>query len=168
MSELRTKLMAREAERLRADADVLKGRATSQSHGAYLLDLLALEILLKCCVIIETGQLERGHDYVNIFLKLKPETRNALISAAATRNGPTADYSDPYWLMALFGLNFVRVRYPYEAYRGNLTEAEYLRLGSEWVERGARLEEATFDFRPNELYGFLHALSAYAAEKLAG
>src|SRR5689334_1930830 len=124
MSQLRTRLMAREAERLRADADVLKGRATSPSHGAYLLDLLSLEILLKCCVIIETGRLERGHDYVNIFLKLKPETRKTLISSAADRVGPTADYSDPCWLLALFASNFVRVRYPYEAYQSNMTEAE--------------------------------------------
>jgi hypothetical protein len=168
MSELRIKLMAREADRLREDADLLRVRPASQSHAAYLLDLLALEILLKCCLIIETGQLVRGHDYVNIFLRLKPETRKALISSAAKRTGPTADYSDPYWLLALFGSNFVHVRYPYEAYRNNMTEAEYLRLGSEWVERGAVSEEARFDFRPNELSGFLHAFSAHAAEKIAG
>ena len=70
MSELRIKLMAREAGELMADAQILRRNIFSESHGAYLLDLLALEILLKCCVVIETSVLERGHDYVKLFLKL--------------------------------------------------------------------------------------------------
>jgi len=149
------------------DADYLRRRLDSQSNGAYLLDLLALEILLKCCVVIETGKLEHGHDYVQIFLKLNRVTREALIQTAATRMGPIADYADTYWLLALYGSNFIRMRYPYEAY-GSKSEAEYLRLGPEWIERGALVEEATFDFRPLELHGLLHAFSTYGAEKIAG
>src|SRR4051794_21691448 len=102
MTELRVKLMAREAARLIADADRLQGNLRSESHGAYLLQLLALEILLKCCVVIETGKLERGHDYVHIFLKLRADVRKVLIGAAAGRMGPAADYSDFYWLLSLF------------------------------------------------------------------
>ena len=103
MSELRTKLMSLEAARLMADAKYLRGNLNSESHGAYLLELLALEILLKCCVVLETGKLERGHDYVHIFLRLDAATRNGLIHSAAVRMGPIADYSDPYWLLSLFG-----------------------------------------------------------------
>ncbi len=167
MSELRVKLMSREAVKLMADAERLRGDVRSESNGAYLLDLLALEILLKCCVAIETGKFERGHDYVHMFLKLQIDTRKALVDAAAVRMGPAADYSDVCWLLALFGCNFIRLRYPYEAYAG-MSEAEYFRRGSEWIDRGAVVEEATFDFRPNELHGLLDALSRFAADKLAG
>ena len=167
MLELRTKLMAREAARLMADAEYLRGNLNSESNGAYLLDLLALEILLKCCVALKTGKLEHGHDYVHIFLRLDGESRRKLIDTAARRMGPTADYSDPYWLLSLFSTNFIRLRYPYEAY-GGMSEAEYLRLGAEWIERGAKIEEATFDLRPDELYGLLYALSQSASEQHAG
>lgn len=165
MSELRIKLMAREAAALMADAEILRRNIFSESHGAYLLDLLALEILLKCCVAIETGTLERGHDYINLFLKLSPNTRKALINSAAARMGPDVDYSDTCSLLALYGSNFIKLRYPYEAY-GGMSEGEYFRLGREWIERGALQEEATFNFQPNELRGLLFALSAFADERL--
>ena len=165
MTQLRTNLMLREAERLVADAQYLRGKVNAESNGAYLLELLALEILLKCCVLLETGSLERGHDYVHIFLRLASETRRAIVDAAAQRMGPIADYSDPYWLLALFSSNFIRTRYPYEAYKPGLSESDYIRMGTEWIDRGAKIEEATFDFRPNELYGLIHALSAFASAR---
>lgn len=167
MTQLRTKLMLREAERLRADAESLRGRADAESHGAFLLELLAMEILLKCCVLLETGSLERGHDYLQIFVRLDSETRSEIVTTAAQRTGPIADYSDPCGLLVLFGSNFVRVRYPYEAYRPGMSEADYVRLGAEWIDRGAQVEEATFDFRPNELHGLCHALSAFASARLS-
>ena len=157
--------MLREAKCLMEDAGCLRSKTISQSKGAYLLELLALEILLKCCVVIETEKLEHGHDYVQVFLKLNRETRETLIQSAADRMSTNADYADIYWLLSLYGSNFTRMRYPYEQY-GRISEAEYLRLGSEWIERGALTEEAKFDFRPNELYGLLYALSTYADAKI--
>ena len=47
MSDLRVKLMLREATRYMGDAEYLRGRFDSQSNGAYLLDLIALEILRR-------------------------------------------------------------------------------------------------------------------------
>lgn len=166
MTQLRTKLMLREAERLVADAQYLRGEFSTESNGAYLLELLALEILLKCCVLLETGSLERGHDYVHIFLRLGTDTRQEIVGAAAQRMGSNADYSDPYWLLALFSSNFIRTRYPYEAYKSGMSESDYLRLGTEWIDRGATVEEATFDFRPNELNGLIDALSAFASARI--
>jgi hypothetical protein len=166
-ASLRVKLMLRDATRFMEDAERLRGDLLNESHSAYLLDLLALEILLKSCVVLETAKLERGHDYGHIFLKLCADRRNALIQSAAARMGPSADYSDTYRLLALYGANFIRMRYPYEPY-GGISEAEYLRLGSEWIERGALVEDAIFDFRPIELHGLLYALSKFAGEKLAG
>lgn len=165
MTQLRTKLMLREAERLVADAQYLRGRRNAESNGAYLLELLALEILLKCCVLLEAGSLERSHDYVSIFLCLASGSRRGIVDAAAQRMGPIADYSDPNWLLALFSSNFIRTRYPYEAYIPGLSESDYLRKGTEWIDRGAKIEEATFDFRSNELHGLIHALSAFASTR---
>lgn len=166
MTQLRTKLMLREAERLVADAQHLCGKVNAESNGAYLLELLALEILLKCCVLLETGSLERSHDYVHIFLRLESGARRSIIDSAAQRMGPSADYSDPYWLLALFSSNFIRTRYPYEAYKPGLSESDFIRMGTEWIDRGAKIEEATFDFRPNELYGLIHALSTFASARV--
>ena len=166
MTQLRTKLMLREAERLVADAQYLRGKVNAESSGAYLLELLALEILLKCCVLVETESLERGHDYVHIFLRLESGTRRKIVEAAAARMGPIADYSDPYWLLALFSSNFIRTRYPYEAYKPGMSESDYIRMGTEWIDRGAKIEEATFDFRPHELHGLLHALCAFASARI--
>jgi hypothetical protein len=166
MTQLRTKLMLREAKRLAADAQHLRGRIDSESNGAYLLELLALEILLKCYVLLEANVLERCHDYVHIFLRLSPGARQGLLREATKRMGTSADYSDPCWLLKLFSSNFIRTRYPFEAYASAMSEAEYLRLGPEWVDRGASMEEATFDFRPNELYGLIHALSAFASARV--
>jgi hypothetical protein len=158
--------MLREAKRLSADAQRLSQSGHGESNGAYLLELLALEILLKCCVLLETRSLERGHDYVNIFLRLSASARQAIITSAANRMGPSANFSDPYWLLKLFSSNFIRTRYPYEAYRPGLTEAEYERIGAEWLEAGGKVEEATFDFRPNELFGFLFALTEFADARI--
>ena len=168
MSQLRTKLMLREARRLVTDAEYLQGNARSESNGAYLLKLLALEILLKCCVLLETGTLERGHDCVHIFLRLAASTRKGIVETASRRMGPTADYSDTYWLLELFSSNFIRMRYPYESYPPGMSEADYIRLGAEWIDRGAAVEEATFDFRPEELFGFVYALSEFASEQVGG
>jgi hypothetical protein len=159
--------MHREAVRLMADSEYLKGRIDGESNGAYLLDLLAFEILLKCCVVLETGQLERGHNYLHIFLKLPLKIRTELVNAAAIRMGPTTDYGDICWLLDLFSSNFIRMRYPYEAYEG-MTEETYLKIGSEWIDRGGLVEEATFDFRPDELRGLLYALSAHAVAAQSG
>lgn len=166
MTQLRTKLMLREAQRLVADAQHLSGKANAKSNGAYLLELLALEILLKCCVLLESGSLERGHDYVHIFLRLESGTRREIIDAAGERMGSIADYSDPYWLLALFSSNFIRMRYPYEAYRPGVSESDYARMGTEWIDRGAKIEEATFDFRPSELSGLIHALCTFASARI--
>lgn len=167
MTQLRTKLMLREAERLVADAKYLGGKVNAESNGAYLLELLALEILLKCCVLLETGSLERGHDYVHIFLRLESGTRREIVENATNRMGPIADYSDAYWLLQLFSSNFIRTRYPYEAYKPGMSESDYIGMGTEWIDRGAKIEEATFDFRPNELHGLIHALSIFASARIA-
>jgi hypothetical protein len=158
--------MLREAARLAADAQYLRGSVHTESNGAYLLELLAFEILLKCCVLLECGSLERGHDYVRIFLRLNSRARQGIVEEAAQRMGPIADYSDPYWLLDLFSSNFTRTRYPYEAYRPGMSEADYARMGAEWVDRRALIEEATFDFRPNELHGFIHALTAFGSARV--
>ena len=57
MTLLLYQLMLREAERLVADAQYLRGKVNAESNGAYLLELLALEILLKCAPL-ETGSLD--------------------------------------------------------------------------------------------------------------
>ncbi len=165
MSELRIKLMYNHAANLMFDAEALRLR-NSESPAPYLLDLLALEIFLKTCVAIESGKLERGHEYAELFSKLELATRSSLAETAAVREGPVADFTNIELLLKLWGRNFIRLRYPYEAYEG-LSEREYLRLGPQWIERGAKDEEATFDFRPKELHGILFALSNFVQEWLA-
>ena len=63
---LQIKLMAREADERLADAESLESRLQANSSSAYLLRLLAFEILLKATVRIHGGAPKRTHGYLSL------------------------------------------------------------------------------------------------------
>jgi HEPN domain-containing protein len=149
-----------------ADAELLRTSANAQSDAAYLLDLLAFEILLKAALIIDQSKTARNHGYKELFALLSPETQSALLVSAAERMGPHADYSRLDSLLDLWALNFVQLRYPYEKYDG-MTREQFVLAAAEWIERGALVEEATFAYYPQELTDLLYSLSQYVSAWLA-
>ena len=158
MSDLLVKLMYREASNRMADSSILAQSVNTRGDSAYLLNLLALEILLKCALLINEEKLVRGHKYSELFEMLPKDQRDRIVSVAAERLGPTVNYSDLDSKLNVFSSNFIKLRYPYESYK-DLTEEEYFQLGDQWMERGAIVEEAEFKYYPEELYGLQYALS---------
>jgi hypothetical protein len=66
----------------------------------------------------------------------------------------------------LYKNNFVRLRYPFEAYK-KMNESEYIEYGKLWVKLGAPIEEAEFQYYPEELYGLIKALREEVEKYLA-
>jgi hypothetical protein len=66
----------------------------------------------------------------------------------------------------LYQNNFIKLRYPFEAYI-NMNEGEYIEYGNLWVEVGAPVDEAEFQYFPEELYGIIKALPEEVEECLA-
>ena len=153
-------LMHREALRRLEDAAALAGRGDS----AHLLSLLGFELLLKLVHEVVLGRkTTRGHKYQEVFSDLPSEIQQILLTVARTRIGPSALNSDPTAVLEQWGKNFIDLRYPYEKYEG-LTEAEYERLGRDWIEAGAPLDKARFRFYPEELFGMVESLKQMAEQ----
>jgi hypothetical protein len=157
MNELTIKLMLRESRNRISDASILAQSTKTRSDSAYLLNLLSLEILLKCLLLITTEKLEHGHNYFELFNKLPEEKKENILSSAKNKQGPIANFTDINSKLKIFESNFIKLRYPYEKYT-KLTEGEYVARGEEWIKRGAITEEADFQYYPNELYGLQQAL----------
>jgi len=162
MDALRRDLILREsASRLQA-ADALR-RAGDASDSAYILRLLAFELLLKVLVEDRTGEpAPKHHRYAELFGKLLAETQTNLIQLAGERIGPSALAQDHLDVLEELGRNFIELRYPYDKYVG-LSREQYVAAGDNWAVGGAKLGEATFRYHPEELLGLTHA-----AQQLAG
>jgi len=112
---------------------------------------------LKRLNLSANGKIDPGHNYKRLFCDLPSEQQRRIIEAAKVRMGPHADYSDMPRLLELYSRNFIRLRYPYEAYEG-ISEEEYLTMGVEWIKAGSPIDDAMFQYFPDELTGLLYAL----------
>ena len=149
--------MCRESE-VRLESARLLRSVSDDSDSAYLLELLAFELLLK--VVIERSTQTKApsnHHYDSIFGKLPPETQAEVLEIAGGRIGPSALSSDHLKVLKDLSSNFVQLRYPYEKYSG-LNEQEYLAIGHEWIAGGAITSEADYRYHPEELFGLTFAL----------
>ncbi|PRE24371.1 hypothetical protein C6P92_08660 [Burkholderia multivorans] len=152
------KLM-RQSAHGRLDASrTLRSTFGEDSDSAYLLELLAFEILLKCLVYMNGQRPSRKqHMYLDLFNLLPEQVRSELLAGAATRVAPSRLPDQSPHLLETWGKNFIRLRYPYEAYE-DLTEAQYAEIGEDWIALGAPEESATFVYYSNELFGMVEAL----------
>ena len=89
---LQLKLIFAEAERRHLAATLLANVPADTSDSGYLLELLALELLLKAAVRLHAGRSERGHNYAALFAAL-PADIQATILASASRNHGSFDSS---------------------------------------------------------------------------
>lgn len=149
--------MAAEAKRRIASANLLSASAGDHGDSAHLLELLALELLLKASIRIHTGAAERGHKYRVLFGMLPKPTQASLLAAASVRVGPDTQYTEIDKILDEWGTNFVSLRYPFERYEG-MDHATYAARGRDWIESGALESAADFRYYPEELAGLLLAL----------
>ena len=155
--------MYEEALRRLRDAETLAGALPfdAQSDSPYLLRLLGLELLLKFIYEHTLSRSGGGHDYHILFGELPQYMQEKLLKLAGERIGPSRLSTDHISVLREWGKNFVAMRYPWERYSG-LTEEQYSKLGERWVERGAKIEAATYRYYPEEMVGFLAAMGKVA------
>ena len=162
------RLMLKEALQRLDDAEVLHQSIgfTSRTDSVHLLKLLGFELLLKLVYEVALNKKSNhGHDYKKIFEHLPQSLQSKLLTLASQRIGPSALTENSSSILKEWSANFIALRYPYERYE-SLTEEQYTELGEQWIAKGASLNDATFRFYPEELFGMLHALRL-VAEKMA-
>lgn len=156
VTPLRHALMIREAATRLQSADMLR-QAGDDSDSAYLLRLLAFELLLKAALEKATCKYGRHHEYDKLFAHLPSIVQDSLLRAAGERIGPSSLTHDPVDVLKDLGANFIGLRYPYEKY-GHMNQAEYDQVGTAWVESGAEVANADYRYHPEELFGLTFAL----------
>ena len=162
MNTVRHRLMCRESERRLASAQALRAAADA-SDSAYLLELLAFELLLKVVFEKTTSSLAPMHHYYEkIFDALPQNTQGDVIRLAGKRVGPSALTSNASGVLRHLGSNFVQLRYPFHRY-SQMTELEYEQVGTKWLANGANESDAHFRYYPEELLGLTVALQTLAA-----
>jgi hypothetical protein len=159
MSELQIKLMHREALKRLHDAERLDTDMVSSvlSDSGYLLDLLAFELLLKAVTLIHATRYKQNHNYEQLFESLPVITKNRIISRGTHWSDQNFCWPHLQKLLMLYSNNFIKMRYPFECYK-NMDESEYINYGKLWVELGAPLEEAEFQYYHKELNALNKAL----------
>ncbi|KFX63827.1 hypothetical protein KBK24_0119170 [Burkholderia sp. K24] len=158
--------MRREAELKLRDAEVLRQHLDPEdcSTSAYMLQLLALELLLKLAchhLDIDPKIIRRaGHEYDSLFRLLPDATQRTLLENAGARIGRSAlsaEDTGADQVLRHWAHNFSALRYPYESYP-NISALEYDEVGADWLTSGAKSKDATFVFYPEELLGLTSAL----------
>ena len=161
MSSLRHRLMCRESEGRLNSARLLRA-AEDDSDSAYLLELLAFELLLKVALERATGlTAPTHHKYETLFASLPAQTQSEVLRVAGERVGPSALSSNARNVLMDLGANFVQLRYPFERY-SHMNELEYAKVGPEWITNGAKIADADFRYHPEELFGLTTALQGLA------
>ena len=156
MFALRHRLMRHESLKRLAAAGVLDS-AGDQSDSAYLLRLLAFELLLKVVIEGSIRQTVRGHDYQTLFSRLLDTQQAEILRMAGDRIGPSALNSNYQMVLQDLGRNFVNLRYPYEKYN-DITPENYAKRGEEWIAAGGHVSDADYRYHPEELLGLTAAL----------
>lgn len=160
MGTLRHKLMHRESEKRLAAAQLLQ-TSGDDSDSAYLLRLIAFELLLKLVVERSTNIAAHGHIYQDLFKLLPPDRQAEILRIAGERIGPSALASDHTGVLTELASNFVKLRYPYEKY-SHMTTSEYAEVGAKWIAAGANTADADYRYHPEELFGLTFALQQIA------
>jgi len=148
-----------------SDTDMLDQKSVTLSDASYLIKLLVFEILIKCVVLINTSKYKQNHNYQELFGSLSENIRKRIMIQAAQWSGKCIENDDLQKLLVIYKSNFVKIRYPFESYK-NMTEREYCDHSDLWIELGSPIDEADFQYFPDQLRGLIKALSEQVEEYL--
>jgi hypothetical protein len=149
--------MLTEAESRIHDAEILGTSLQSDANSQALLNVLALEVLLKAAQLQSSGVISRSHKYIDLWASLPDSTREEVLKVSRGRYPGHADLSNVEKLLCIFEFIFTKARYGYELYE-EYTLAEQAALGEDWMNRGAPTEEADIQYFPLELLALLEGL----------
>ncbi len=152
--------MLRDAKDRLNDASILAQSNGASSGSASLLNILALEVLLKAAQLAALGQYQRSHRYSALWEALPPTAQASILAVAGQRFPGYADLSDPCSLLKDWEFAFTKGRYYFEFYE-KYTQEEQRELGELWVSLGAPEHEAEVRFHPFELQALVEGLVAY-------
>lgn len=152
--------MLADARRRLHDADLLSQTFRSASDSPALLQVLALEILLKTAQLVALGKYKRSHGYWALWTSLPPSVQSSVLAVAGQRYPGHADLSRLQALLEDWEFAFTRGRYYFERYEG-YTLSEQREVGEYWVTLGAPESEAEVRYHPMELSALAHGLIAY-------
>ena len=139
------------------DADLLRTSLNKSSDADYLLKLLAFEILLKAIAFAYDVRPKKNHSYRALFDSLPQDVQQRILTKAQERIGVRGGGPSLLDLFERFAYNFVGLRYSYEVYEGSTAE-ELRERENVWLTGGAKEEDATFTYYPEELFGLIFAL----------
>ncbi|MBU9339520.1 hypothetical protein [Burkholderia multivorans] len=162
MNKLQVKLMRRTALTRRKDAQTLRDADPfgDRSDSEYMLELLALELLIKCLLHAhdQAFKVRKGHHYDDLFKLLPAQLQSDILEKAVEIAGPSPLTVDPTGLLNKLGKQFIELRYPHEKYSDLGSEEEYIAVGEAWTLLGADPDSADFRYYPDELRALLMAL----------
>jgi hypothetical protein len=159
---VRHMLMRREIDTRISAASVLEN-GHDDSDAAYLLRLLAFELLLKLAVEVRTSiRAPKHHHFHRIFRLLPKPAQDHVLRLSGERIGPSALTTNHTSVLKDLGRNFINLRYPYEKY-SHLTDTQYRERGAKWLASGAPIRGADFRYHPVELLGLTAALQQLTA-----
>jgi len=146
------------------DAEILSRSLDRASDAPAFLSILALEILLKCGLILSGLAAPKTHKYINLWRTLPDDARKEVLEVAETRMPGYADLSDIEKPLAWYQYIFEKVRYPYEILEGYSLEEEK-ELTELWISIGAPTSEALIQYYP-KLTCLIAGLRAYVERRV--
>ncbi len=151
------------------DAEFLKQSTESGGDGRIQLQILSIEIVLKCVRLLDVGvrnTRKGGHDYASIWAELSPTTQSFVLSAANERAQTTLDTRSVASILSDLQRVFELARYPYDLL-ANESEVAIFKRGREWEAVGSPLDKADFRFHPEEMMTLFHGLRTWAEDRLS-
>lgn len=102
--------MVSDAEERLCDARILSTSLSVKSNSAYLLKILAFEVLLKAAHVVSNGNYPENHDYINIWQGIDAAGRSKILEVAR-QTDHHAKLNDISQLMSNFKRLFQDARY---------------------------------------------------------
>lgn len=165
MSDHASRMYSQALDRLH-DADILSQSLDKQSDSDSFIRILGFEVLLKCAALLSLGEIPRlAHNYFELWKRLPDEVKNEVLQVALQRMPGHADLSQIEVLLKAYEFVFKKARYYYEFYE-DCTSEDVRAIGDAWLKNGARIEDATVVYYPNELVCLIEGLSSFIEARL--
>lgn len=142
------------------DAELLSMNLDRRTDSDAQLRILGFEVLIKCALKLCRVEYRNTHAYAKLWAGLPDQARKKILEHAKLRMPGHADFSNLPLVLTAYERIFVNARYGYEAYAG-WSHEEVKDYGDYWVELGAPISEADFQYYPNELICLIEALEAF-------
>lgn len=159
--------MYRHTIEYKSAADCLSGKLADFGWSANILEILALEILLKCLFRLDKGRPAKGyrHNYLKLWGDISADAREEILATARARAPGHADLGLLGKALLAAENLFLRGRYSYELLEERSVE-DHRKLGEAWVESGASLEDADFAHYHWEIVSLYEGLRKWVEDHL--